>query len=128
MRRVDLAFEDLRPVAAHARFRRGYARVRGRRERRWFERGHLGSRPYVAPLEAAGLARRIGLMFHALRNVAFGGLGRHLDHIAFDVELPAVIETAQSALLVARVDERSAPVRAVFVEHAEAASGVAEHD
>src|SRR4029077_18544359 len=44
------------------------------------------------------------------------------------VELPVVIEAAQPALLVARVDERGAPVRAVFVEHADASFRVAEHD
>ena len=56
-----------------------------------------------------------------------GGLRRHLDHVAFDVEFPAVIEAAQPAFLVAREQQRGAPVRAVFVEHAEAALAVAEH-
>ena len=38
-----------------------------------------------------------------------------------------MIEAAQAAFLVACVDERGAAVRAVFVEHAEPALGVAEH-
>ena len=66
-------------------------------------------------------------MLDALRDVAFGGFGRHLDDVALHVELPAVIEAAQPAFFVARVDERGAAVRAVFVEHAEPAFGVAEH-
>ena len=68
MRRVDLPFEDLRPVAAHAHLGGGDARVRRRRERRRLEFRHLVGRPHVAPHEAAGLARRIGLVLHALRN------------------------------------------------------------
>src|SRR5260370_10040510 len=112
MRRVDLAFEDLGPVAMHPHFRGGRARSRRRREGRGLEFRHLASRPHVAPREAAGLARRIGLVLYALRNVAFGGLGRHLDDAAFDVEFPAVIETTQSAGLVALGDARTAPVRA----------------
>ena len=46
--------------------------------------------------------------------------------VAFDVDFPAVVETAQAAFLVAAERERRAPVRAVLVEHAEAAGGVAK--
>jgi hypothetical protein len=52
----------------------------------------------------------------------------HLQDVAFHVELPAVIEAAQPAFFVAAVDQRGAPVRTIFVEHAEAAVAVAEHD
>ena len=67
-------------------------------------------------------------MLDALRNEAVGRLGRHLDHVAIHVELPAVIEAAQPAFFVAGKQQRGAPVRAIFVEHAEAALAVAEHD
>jgi hypothetical protein len=59
---------------------------------------------------------------------AFGRLRRHLNDVALHVDFPAVIETAQSALLVAAKRQRHAAMRAVFVEHAQAALGVAEHD
>jgi hypothetical protein len=62
-----------------------------------------------------------------VRDRAVGGLGRHLHHIAFDVEFPAVIEAAQPAIHVAREQQRRAPMRAIFVEHPDAALAVAKH-
>jgi hypothetical protein len=64
---------------------------------------------------------------HPLRDAAVGGLGRHFHHVAFDVEFPAVIEAAQPAFLIAPEDQRGTPVRAIFVEHPDAAAAVAEH-
>jgi hypothetical protein len=55
-------------------------------------------------------------------------LGRHVDHVAFHVEFPAVIEAAQAAFLVAAEGERRPAVRAELAQHAEAALGIAEDD
>ena len=54
------------------------------------------------------------------------GLRRAVDDVAFDVDFPAVVEAAQAALLVAAQRERRAPVRAMLVQHADAAGGVAK--
>ncbi len=94
-----------------------------RREGGRLEFAHLVRRTHVGPHEAAGLARRIGFVLHPFRNVAAGRLGRHLHDVAVHVEFPAMIEAAQPALLVAREDQRGAPMRTVFVEHADAALG-----
>ena len=67
-------------------------------------------------------------MFDAIGDQAVGWLRRHLDDVAVNVELPAVIEAAQAAILVAREHQRGAPVRAVFVEHADATFAVAENN
>jgi hypothetical protein len=51
-----------------------------------------------------------------------------IDAGAADVELPAVIDAAQAALLVAPEVERHAAMRAIFLDEADAALGVAEGD
>src|SRR5262249_58775345 len=53
-------------------------------------------------------------------------LVHHVDAAAADVELPAVVDAAQPALLVAAEEERGAPVRAILVEQAHPALGIAE--
>ena len=125
---IDLPLGDLRPIRLHLDLEDAHPRVRRRREGRRLEFRHGLGRPHVGPHEAAGLARRIGLVLDLGREAAFRRLRRHLDHVAFDVELPAVIEAAQPAFLVAADHQRGAPVRAILVEHAEAAVGVAKHD
>ena len=127
MRGVDLPLENLRPVAAHAHFRRAHARVRRRRKSRRLEVAHLLRRPHIGPHEAARFARRIRFVLHAIEDEAVVRLRRHLDDVAVHVELPAVIEAAQAAVLVAGKEQRRPPVRAVFVEHADAALAVAKH-
>ena len=77
-------------------------------------------RAHPGPDEAAAFARRIGLVLHRLQQrCAAAGLRGHLEDVAVHVELPAVVEAAQAALLVAAEDERGAAVRAVLAEHAE---------
>src|SRR5262249_39058484 len=53
-------------------------------------------------------------------------LARHLDRLAGDVVLPAVIRAAQAALLVPAEPEGDAPVRAELVDEAITPPGVAE--
>ena len=58
-------------------------------------------------------------------------LRRFVHHVgagAGDVELPAVIDAAQTAFLVAAEEQRRAAVRAEFVDQADAALGVTERD
>ncbi len=127
MGRVDLPFQNLCPVAAHPHFGGADARIRRRRECRRFEFAHLLRWTHIDPHKTARLARRIGLVLHAIGNEAVFGFGRHLHHVAIDVEFPAVIEAAQPALFVTRKHQRGAPVRAILVEDADTAFAVAEH-
>src|SRR5204862_7683371 len=55
-------------------------------------------------------------------------LGRNLDALAGDVICPAVIRTAQAALLVAAEPERHAAVGAELVDQPETVPGVAKCD
>ena len=127
MRRIDRAFEDLRPVARNDRLGDRYPNIGRGRERRRLERRHAVARPHVTPHPAAPFLDRIGTVFHLLLERTGGGLGRHLQHIAFDVHLPAVIQAAQAGLLVASQHQRDTPVRTILVQHADAAVAVAKH-
>ena len=59
-------------------------------------------------------------------NCVFLRLVQHVDAVAVDVELPAVIDAAQPAFLVAPEEQRGAAMRAVFVDQTDAALAVAE--
>ena len=67
-------------------------------------------------------------MLHLRAKAALGRLGRHLDDVAFNVHLPAVIEAAQAVLLVAAVRQRCAAMRAMQIERAQAPGRIAKHD
>jgi hypothetical protein len=56
------------------------------------------------------------------------GLVRHVDTAAGHVELPAVVNAAKPALLVAAEEERGAAVGAVLAHQPHAALGVAKRD
>jgi len=84
--------------------------------------------PTLGLVLAGGLARRIGFMLDLAREAAFRRLRRHLEHVAVDVEFPAVIEAAEPAILVAREHERGTPVRTQLVKHAKPSLAVAEDD
>src|SRR5262249_46376490 len=53
---------------------------------------------------------------------------RHVDAVSGYVELPAVIDAAQAALLVAAEKQRCATVRAAVVEHPNAPGAIPERD
>ena len=128
MRRVDRAFEDLRPVAGDQHLRDGNAeRLVGRPGRRR-EGRHRVRRPHVGPDEAGPFMRRIGEVLDLVDQATRHGLGHHLEHVAVDVHLPAVIEAAQSAIFVAPHHERRPTMRAVLVHHPDAPVGVAKDD
>ena len=92
------------------------------------QRRHVLHRAEIGPDDAAQLAGGIGRQAHLVLEVVFLRLVHHVDAGAGDVELPAVIDAAQPAFLVAAEIERGAAVRAQFVQQADAAVGVAERD
>src|SRR5205814_10648074 len=61
-------------------------------------------------------------------EVAVLGLGRHLEALAGDVVLPAVVGAAEAAFLDPAEPERDAAVRAELVDEAAPALAVAEGD
>ena len=61
-------------------------------------------------------------------EVALGRLGGHVDAIAVDVEFPTMVDAANAALFIAPEVERRATVRAVRLQDADLATGVAKRD
>ena len=118
----------LRPVTVDVNLDDADLGILGRGERRRLELPHGLRRAQIGPDKAAGFPHRISLHLDLLHEAALRRLRRHLQDVTFDVHLPAMIEAAQSAFFVASQRQRGAPMRAIFVEHPEAAVAVAEHD
>src|SRR5262245_42323785 len=104
---VDLTFQHLRPIAAYAHLRGADPSLCSRRERGRLKFDYITYCAHVAPDKAASFARRIGLLLHASGKRAVGRLRGHFQDVSLNVKFPAVIETAQSALLIAPVEKRS---------------------
>ena len=120
MRRVDVALERLHPVAfLHPQ---GHMHLLGRDEVP-FEIGQrrqvLLFRAHVGPNDAVALAARISLEPDIVLETAAGRLGGHVRHAPGDIKFPAVIDTAQPALLVAGECQRRAPMRTSVVKEAD---------
>ena len=90
------------------------------------QRRRLGALAHVDPDEAGALDGAVGLGLHLVLEVLVLGHVRHVQAVARNVELPAVIDAAQPALLVAAEEQRGAAVRAAVVDHADPAGAVAE--
>ena len=88
----------------------------------------LGAGAHIDPDEAGALDGAIGLGLHLVLEVLLWRHARHVDALARRVELPAVIEAADTAFLVAAEEQRGAAVRAAMIHHANAATAVAEGD
>ena len=61
-------------------------------------------------------------------QLAVGRFARRLEAIAVDIEFPAVINAAQTAVLVATEEQRRAPMRAIGIHQPDAAIGIAKRD
>jgi hypothetical protein len=90
------------------------------------ERRLLAGRPHERPEEAAHLSGGIGLVFDFVTEVSVIGLVHLVDALARVVELPSVVDTAKTVLLVASEPERCTPVGAVLEHEADTPRGVAE--
>src|SRR6185312_12724404 len=126
MRGIDHALEALHPIAGDARFdddaMRGgqLGELESERRRLQFRRAEIG------PDDAPRLAQRISPRTHIGLELARLRLRRRVDDAPCHIELPAVIEAAQPAILGAAQNERRAAMRAELVQHADAALAVAE--
>ena len=101
--------------------RRGQLRPAEQRERR----SQIG-RSHVRPHDPSGFHRRIRRDVDLVREAL--GLVHLVHAAAVGIELPAVVDAPQPALLVASEEERDAAMRTELVEEPDAALGVAERD
>ena len=128
MRGIDIALQRLHPVA--------FALPAGhqclfRRAQQRFERGKGWRHFALAQIdidEPAALGDLIGAGLYLAAEILFGRQVRHIEAIALGVELPAVIDAAQPALLVAPEEQRGAAMGAAVVQDADRSAAVAERD
>ena len=132
MCRIQVALDDLGPVALKQLLGDEAVRRRDQREFELRQFRQLAARQLcrggaeIGPDHLAELTHRIGPGAHRLVQVAVRRDVRQFHRFAVAVELPAMIDTAQAAILIAAKKQVRAPVRTAGVEHAELAFGVAE--
>src|SRR6185437_5797846 len=90
--------------------------------------GHLVLRAHVDPDHPAHFIRGIRAHGQALFEVRLGRLAGHIDALARGVELPAVVDAAETAFLVATEVQRRATMWAERVDDADLTVGIAESD
>ena len=113
---IDTSFQGLEPVALLHNFsdmamclgdlRPGEIGWR-RLQRRW---------SHVGPDNAADFHGRVGRSTNLLLEMQFCGLVHHVDTAALNVELPAVVDTAQTTLFIAAKKQRDPPMRTVLLD------------
>lgn len=128
MRVVDIAFQRLQPVALpldaeEAELLGGQSCRLELGQRR---RHRAGTE--IGPDEAGALHHREGASLDLVLEVLVRQHVRHVNAVAGDVELPAVVDAADAARLVAAEEQRGAAMRAAMVHHADLARAVAEGD
>ena len=130
MRRIEQRLEPLQPVGADDPAVRLDVAVGELGELVVGEARRRLGRAHVDPHQPAGLVRRMAAHRHAGGEaLALGArLGRRVDALALDAELPAVEHAPQAVLLVARERQAGAAVRAGFLHEPDAAVGGAEGD
>ena len=103
-------------------------RLRNLRPGKFRRRRHAVRRPQKGPHDTAQLYGRISSDVHLVRELVLAGLVELVHAGAAHVELPAVIDTAQTASLVAAKPQGSAAMRTVFAQQPDATMRVAEGD
>src|SRR2546423_13289276 len=128
MRGVDAALQCLQPVAFLDDLADMAASCRNLRPGKFGRGRHLVGRAEIGPDEAAELDRRIGSDVDVLLELVLRRLVELVEAIAFDVELPAVIDAPETAFLVASEEQGHPAMRAEFVDQTDPAVAVAERD
>src|SRR5262249_2180345 len=90
------------------------------------QRGRRRALAHIGPDQAVALEHLVALGLDLLRKGVVRRHVRHVEAIAVDVELPAVIGAAQPLVLVAAEEQRGAAVRAAVIEDADPAGAVAK--
>ena len=113
---INASFQALEPVAllndlGHVAMCLGHLRPgeigRRRLQLRW---------SHVGPENAADFHCRVGRGTNLLLEMQFFGLVHHVDTAALNVELPAVVDTAQATRFIAAKKQRYPPMRTVLIE------------
>ena len=125
---VDAALKPLQPAGGLDDLADAPVGVRHLRPLHVWDRRRGLHWPHVGPDDASKLLGGVGGQLHFVLEITLGGLRWHVDAVAIDVELPAVVDAAQPGLLIATEEEAGAAVRAVVADHADGAGGVAEGD
>src|SRR5256714_3001955 len=128
MRGVDAALQCLQPVAFLDDLADMAAFCRNLRPGKFGRGRHLVGRAEIGPDEATELDRRIGSDVDVLLELVLRRLIELVEAIAFDVELPAVIDAPETTFLVASEEQRHPAMRAEFVDQTDPAVAVAERD
>ena len=84
------------------------------------------ARTHIDPDGVAKLTHGISVHADLILKITLGGLAGHVDARARGVELPAVVDAAQAAFLVAAEEQRRTPVRTEGADRANLAVGVAK--
>ena len=123
---VEAALEALQPVAL-------LNMPRGEALRRWHQRpfqvrecGLVLGRPHIGPDEIAAFDAGIGLRSDLILHIAARRHAGNVEAGSVDVEFDPVIDAAQSAFLVAPIEQGCGPVRAVFAQQARISRAVAK--
>src|SRR5579883_395804 len=125
---VDAAFHSLEPVAVLPGLGHEVLVVAAAQPFHGRRPGALPDWAEVGPDHAAQLDGRMGLHADLLLEPAGRGLVRHVHAGALNIEFPAVVHAAQTALLVPTQEHGGQTVRAVLLEQPDVAVCVAEGD
>ena len=113
---IDAAFQRLQPVAFLNVLGDMTVGVRHGRPLEFGRRRRMLRRPQIRPDDAAQLQSRISRSRHFGWKIAVRRLVHHIHALAVHIELPAVIDAAQAAFLVATQPKRRQPMRAKFLQ------------
>src|SRR6516225_5309065 len=128
MRTVGPAFPKLQVVGLHVDTEHEpVLRLRVHERVATEDRCLLVLRNERGPDQTTLLAHRMAWLLQALPQPRIGIIGSFLNG-AVGAELPSVIQTTDSTILDPPQRERRATMHAVFLEHADVAGGVTEHD
>ena len=105
MRGVDVALEPLQPVAGalgQHRLQFAFIQQGGFDHRHW---RRFGAGAHVDPDQAGAFGDAVGLGFYLLPEVLVGRQVGHVDAVAIGVELPAVVDAADAAVLIPAIEQ-----------------------
>src|SRR5215208_5580220 len=125
---VDAAFHRLQEIALLQPLAHEAVAVRNDRPLQLGQRRAQLRWTHVRPDKTAALLRRIRDRVDLVLEIRLRRLVRHVETVSVDIELPAVVDAAQPRLLISAEEQGCAAVRAVVLNEANLASGVAKSD
>ena len=116
---IDVAFKRLEPVAGQLIDDDPLCAVRQHVGFDIWKRRRRVARTHVGPDDAAALSGRVGDGLHFRFEIGLGWFVWHVDAVAVDIELPAVVHAAKAGFLVSSEEERSAAMWTVVLNEAD---------